>query len=102
MDSAVELAAALRRRELTAVEALEAALACADAVPEAFAVRLEERAHAAAAAADELLARGAGGPLCGVPVTVKDSHWMAGVPTTFGSRAVEPLVPVETVAAVRR
>ena len=46
--------------------------------------------------------RGTGGPLCGVPLTVKDSHYMAGVPTTFGSQAVEPLVPPETVAAVER
>ena len=58
-----------------------------------FALRLDERARAAAAAADAQLARGEGGPLCGVPVTVKDSHWLAGVPTTFGSqrrRAADP------------
>jgi len=100
--SAVELVAALRRRELSAVEALDDALERADAVPEAFVVRLDEGAREAAAAADAALARGAGGPLTGIPVTVKDSHWLAGVPTTFCSQAVEPLVPVETVAAVRR
>ncbi len=100
--SAVELAAALRRRELSAVEALDEALERADAVPEAFVVRLDERACETAAAADATLARGEGGPLTGVPVTVKDSQWLAGVPTTFCSQAVEPLVPVETVAAVRR
>jgi Asp-tRNA(Asn)/Glu-tRNA(Gln) amidotransferase A subunit family amidase len=100
--SAVELAAALRRRELSAVEALDAALECADAIPEAFVVRLDERAREAAAAADAALARGEGGPLTGIPITVKDSQWLAGVPTTFGSQAVDPLVPVETVAAVRR
>ncbi len=102
MRSAVELAAALRRRELSAVEALEDALAAADAIPAAFALRLDGRARAAAIAADALLARGEGGVLCGVPITVKDSHWVAGVPTTFASAAVEPLIPVETVAAVRR
>src|SRR4051812_31049435 len=102
MDSAVELAGALRRRELSAVEALEDALARAETVPSAFALRLDDRARAAALAADAALARGSGGPLCGVPLTVKDSQWIAGVPTTFGSRAVDPLIPVETVAAVRR
>ena len=100
--SAVELAAALRSRELSAVEALDAALERAGSVPAAFAVRLDERAREAARAADAQLARGEGGPLCGVPLTVKDSHWMAGVPTTFASKAVEPLIPIETVAAVRR
>ena len=100
--SAVELAAALRRRELSAVEALDDALERADAVPEAFVVRLDERAREAAVAADAALARGEDGPLTGIPITVKDSHWLAGVPTTFCSRAVDPLVPVETVAAVRR
>ena len=48
------------------------------------------------------LARGEGGPLCGVPITVKDSHYMAGVPTTHGTTAVEPYVPDTTVVAVRR
>jgi Asp-tRNA(Asn)/Glu-tRNA(Gln) amidotransferase A subunit family amidase len=81
---------------------LDEALERADAVPEAFVVRLDERARETAAAADATLARGEGGPLTGVPVTVKDSQWLAGVPTTFCSQAVEPLVPVETVAAVRR
>ena len=81
--SAVELAAALRRRELSAVEALDDALERADAIPEAFVVRLDERAREAAAAADAALARGEDGPLTGIPITVKDSHWLAGVPTTF-------------------
>ena len=87
--SAVELAAALRRRELSAVEALEATRSSAPTrsrTRSPFALRLDERARAAAAAADAQLARGEGGPLCGVPVTVKDSHWLAGVPTTFARR----------------
>src|SRR5689334_17974359 len=101
---AVELAAALRARELSAVEALRAVLARADAVAELnpFALRLDERAMGAAVAADAALARGEGGALCGVPLTVKDSQYMAGVPTTHGSSAVPPYVPTETVCAVRR
>jgi Asp-tRNA(Asn)/Glu-tRNA(Gln) amidotransferase A subunit family amidase len=100
---AVELAAALRARELSAVEALDAVLARADAIEHLhpFVLRLES-AHAAAEAADRALAGGTGGPLCGVPITVKDSHFMAGVPTTHGTTAVEPHVPDSTVAAVRR
>jgi Asp-tRNA(Asn)/Glu-tRNA(Gln) amidotransferase A subunit family amidase len=103
--SATELAAALRRRELTPLDALEAVLERADAITEEvnpYALRLDERARAAATAAGEMLARGAGGPLTGVPVTVKDSHYIAGVPTMHASLAVEPYVPAETVAAVER
>ena len=103
--SAADLAAALRRRELSAVEALEAVLERADLAAERFnpfALRLDKRARTAAAAADAELARGEGGPLCGVPVTVKDSHWIAGVPTTCASRALVDFVPRETVGAVER
>jgi Asp-tRNA(Asn)/Glu-tRNA(Gln) amidotransferase A subunit family amidase len=101
---AVELAAALRGRECSAVEALDAVLERADAIEELnpFALRLDERARAAALAADAQLARGDGGALCNVPLTVKDSHYMAGVPTMHGTLAVPPYTPNETVSAVRR
>jgi Asp-tRNA(Asn)/Glu-tRNA(Gln) amidotransferase A subunit family amidase len=103
--SATELAAALRRRELTPLDALEAVLERADAITEEvnpYALRLDERARAAATASGERLARGAGGPLEGIPVTAKDSHYMAGIPTMHASLAVEPHVPAETVVAVER
>jgi Asp-tRNA(Asn)/Glu-tRNA(Gln) amidotransferase A subunit family amidase len=102
---AVELAAALRRRELSAVEALEAVLERADRIEgdlSPFSLRLDDRARRAAQAADAALARGDGGPLCGVPVTTKDSHWMAGVESTNGSQARVGFVPDETVAAIER
>jgi Asp-tRNA(Asn)/Glu-tRNA(Gln) amidotransferase A subunit family amidase len=100
---AVELAAALRGCELSAVEALDAIEARADTIEHLhpFVLRLES-ARDAALEADRALARGDGGPLCGVPITVKDSHYMAGVPTTHGTTAVEPYVPDTTVVAVRR
>ncbi|MEO8687644.1 MAG: amidase [Solirubrobacteraceae bacterium] len=103
--SARELRAALAARELSAVEALEAVLERADRLSgplNPFAVRLDERALAAAADADAALARGAGGPLCGVPVTIKDSHHLAGVTAASGSRALQDFVPAETSAAVER
>jgi Asp-tRNA(Asn)/Glu-tRNA(Gln) amidotransferase A subunit family amidase len=101
---AVELAAALRARELSAVDALRAVQERADAIAglNPFAARLDERALAAAHTADAQLAAGEGGPLCGVPLTVKDSHYVVGIPTTHGSSTVPPFVPIETVCAVRR
>ena len=102
--SAVELAAALRARELSAVDALRAVQDRADAIAglNPFALRLDERALAAAKAADAQLALDEGGALCGVPLTVKDSHYVAGVPTFHGTSSVPPYTPPETVCAVRR
>jgi Asp-tRNA(Asn)/Glu-tRNA(Gln) amidotransferase A subunit family amidase len=103
--SAVELGRALRSRALSAVEALEAVLDRADRVAgpiNPFAVRLDERARAAAARADVALARGEAGPLCGVPLTVKDSHWIAGVTAATGSLTREDYVPDETSVVVER
>ena len=103
--SAGELRAALVRREVSAAEVLEAVLDRADRLSEPlnpFAVRLDGRARAAAAGADLALARGTGGPLCGLPVTIKDSHYLAGVSAASGSRALVDFVPAQTSAAVER
>ncbi len=103
--SAEELAAAIRGGEVSAAEALESVLARADAVAPAlnpFAVRLDDRARTAAAAADAAIRRGDAGPLAGVPVTIKDSQWLAGVPSPAGSLLREDFVPAETCGAVQR
>jgi len=103
--SALELRTALRSGDLSAVDALEAVLVRADAVEESlnpFAVRLDDRARRAAEAADAALARGDGGALCGIPLTIKDSHWLAGVTSAAGSRALADFVPGESSAAIER
>jgi Asp-tRNA(Asn)/Glu-tRNA(Gln) amidotransferase A subunit family amidase len=103
--TAVELAARLRRREVSAVEALEATLGRVEQVAPAinpFSVRLDERARRAAEHADRLLARGEGGPLCGVPITAKDSQWLAGVESAYGSLTMVGFVPHETTVALER
>jgi Asp-tRNA(Asn)/Glu-tRNA(Gln) amidotransferase A subunit family amidase len=103
--SAAELGSALRRGDLSAAEALDAVLRRADEIAgtvNPFSVRLDGRARRAARAADVALARGTGGPLCGIPVTTKDSHWMAGVESTSGSRSRKGFVPAETVGSIER
>src|SRR5450755_3037693 len=103
--SARDLSAALQRRDLRATDVLAAVLARADMLSASlnpFSVRLDESAYAAAAAADALLDAGCGGPLCGVPVTIKDSHWLANVEATYGSASRIGFVPHETSAAVER
>jgi amidase len=86
--SALELAAALRARELSAVELLDACLAAIDARnPELNAVtwRNDEQARADAAQADRRLADGDAASFLGVPLPIKDLTPVAGWPVTYGS-----------------
>jgi amidase len=85
---ALELAAALRSRELSAVELLDACLQAVDARdPELNAVtwRNDEQARAGAADADRRLAAGEDAPFLGVPMPIKDLTPVAGWPVTYGS-----------------
>ncbi len=103
--SAVELAELLRRGDVSAQGALEAVLARVDRVApfvNPFSVRLDDRARRAANHADALLARGEGGPLTGLPITVKDSQWLAGVESAHGSLTMLGHVPIETAVALER
>jgi amidase len=87
-DPALELAAALRRRELSAVELLDACLAAVDqrnGELNAVIWRNDEEARAAAAEADRRLAAGAQAPFLGVPLPIKDLTPVAGWPVTYGS-----------------
>jgi amidase len=87
-SSALELAAALRARELSAVELLDACLATVDERnPQINAViwRNDEDARAAAGEADRRLAAGDRAPFLGVPIPIKDLTPVAGWPVTYGS-----------------
>jgi amidase len=100
-SSALELAAALRARELSAVELLDACLAAVDELnPELNAViwRNDEAGRAAAAEADRRLAAGGAGedaPFLGVPMPIKDLTPVAGWPVSYGSNG-GPAGPSET------
>jgi len=86
--SALDLAAALRAGELSAVELLDACLAAVDERnPELNAViwRDDETARAAARDADARLATGEEAPFLGVPIPIKDLTPVAGWPVTYGS-----------------
>ncbi|WP_341231016.1 amidase family protein, partial [Nocardioides salarius] len=88
-SSARAMAVAVRTRRISARELLELHLErIEERNPELNAVvNLDvERARAGAAAADEHLARGGPlGPLHGLPFAFKDTHAVAGWPTTYGS-----------------
>src|SRR3954454_22202039 len=105
---AIELAAALRARELSAVELLDACLEAVDARNgdvNAVVWRNDDAARHAARHADEALARGDDAAFLGVPIPIKDLTPVAGWPVTFGSRGGPSGVSAEgelTTEAFRR
>ncbi len=105
--SARDLTGALRRREISAREALAAHHARIDAVDGPLnAVVIEDRAgaQARAAAADELAARTDPAdlpPLHGLPMTHKDTHLVAGIRSTMGS-ALTDVVPTKDDLVIAR
>jgi aspartyl-tRNA(Asn)/glutamyl-tRNA(Gln) amidotransferase subunit A len=87
--SAHALASAVRRRELSPPEIIEATLARIgrlDSAVGSFVALRADAAMAEASALAERIARGEDpGPLAGVPFGVKDEQDIAGMPTTYGS-----------------
>ncbi len=100
-----ELAALLRRRELSPVEIVGESLARIDADRRlnAYATVLHDEAPAAARAAERELRDGRDrGPLHGLPIALKDNIDAAGVRTTGGSRAYRDRVPARDAAVWAR
>jgi amidase len=103
--TATELSAALAAKKVSAVELAEDAIGRIerhDAKINAICVRDFERARAAARAADAELARGASKPLLGIPLTVKESYNIAGLPTTWGIPAQKDFRPTEDALSISR
>jgi amidase len=104
--TARELRAALGRREVSAREVLAAHLdQIARLNPQINAVITldEDRAAAAAAAADQLAASGTELPaLHGLPVAHKDLHETAGLLTTYGSPVRADYVPEHDALVIER
>jgi amidase len=103
--TAVELVAAMRAGAATSVELTDDAIARIeqdDQAINAICVPDFERARAAARRADQARARGEERPLLGVPVTVKESYDIAGLPTTWGMPQYRDYVPAEDAVQVSR
>ncbi|MDP1647636.1 MAG: amidase [Rubrivivax sp.] len=101
-----ELALRIRRREVSASELLQLFLgriARLDPQFNAVPVLDAERASARARAADAALERGeVWGPLHGVPMTVKESFNVAGLPTTYGIEAFRNNIAASDAVTVQR
>jgi amidase len=103
--TATELSDALARKKVSAVELAEHAIARIerhDAKVNAVCVRDFERALQAARAADAARGRGENKPLLGIPMTVKESFNVAGLPTTWGIPAQKDFYPEEDALAITR
>lgn len=103
--SVVETTALLDQGDVSAVELTEEAIERIerlDGMINAVVVRDFERALQAARAADAARVRGKRGPLLGVPVTVKESFNVAGLPTTWGIPPFVDFIPAEDALAIVR
>jgi amidase len=103
--SATDLVAALAARRIGALELTDEAIArieARDGPINAVVVRDFDRARDAARAADAALARGERGPLLGLPMTIKESHHVAGLPTTWGFEPFKGFVPPADSVGVSR
>ena len=103
--TAGEIVQALAARDVGALEVTDAAIArieARDGPINAVVVRDFDRARAAARAADAALARGERRPLLGLPMTVKESHNVEDLPTTWGSPAFSGFIaPQDSVGVAR-
>jgi amidase/aspartyl-tRNA(Asn)/glutamyl-tRNA(Gln) amidotransferase subunit A len=103
---ATELAARIRRRDLSPVEVVEAYLRRIEArnrIVNAYTLVLADQAMDAARRAEKAVMSGEPlGPLHGVPVGIKDLDDVAGVPTSMGSLAVINRVPSRSATVVER
>ncbi len=94
---------ALKSGQISAVELLEQTIERAERIAphlNPFALTLYGRARQAAQEADKKLGNGSGGRLCGLPITIKDSQYLAGYPCANGSNLLADFVPNETCRAV--
>ncbi len=102
----VDIASNIRRRELSSAEITDSVLSRIEALESqlnAFITVLAEPARRQANEADrEIAAGGYRGPLHGIPVSVKDLFWTAGVRTTGGSRLLRHWIPNTSATVVNR
>jgi amidase len=103
--TAVEMSAALRAKKISAVELAQHTIDRIqrhDAKVNAVCVQDFDRGVDAARDADRALARGEARPLLGIPMTVKESFNVAGLPTTWGFPLQKDFIAQEDALAVAR
>jgi amidase len=103
--TAVELSSALAAKQVSAVELAQDAIGRIerhDGKINAICVRDFARGLDAARAADAARGRGETRPLLGLPLTVKESYNIAGLPTTWGFPAQKDFMPADDALSISR
>ena len=103
--TATELSAALKAKKVSAVELAQDVIGRIerhDARINAVCVRDFTRGLEAARAADAARARGESKLLLGLPMTVKESYNVGGLPTTWGFPAQKDFTPPEDALSISR
>jgi len=102
--TAVELAAKIQAKEVTVVEATQAVLEQIDKTEELYNCYVtidKDKALAEAERVQKAIDAGElSGPLCGVPVAIKDNMCTEGMLTTCSSKMLENFVPTYSSEAV--
>ena len=100
-----ELKDILAGRKASAVEVTRSVLDRIDKVEDkinAFITVNRDNALKQAEEADRLLSENNGGPLCGIPVSLKDVLCTKGIRTTAGSSMLEPFIPPYNATVVEK
>ena len=104
--SATETAQAVKAKELSPVDAVQAYLERIDRWDSRLAAYItvvrEEALDTAQIVADRIQRGEDLGPLAGVPIAVKDQYWTEGILTTNGSKVYKDFVPTEDSTVVKR
>jgi len=103
--TAIETAQAIAKGETSAEAECEAAIARIeerDGDINAVVVRDFDRAREAARAADQTNTASEVKPLLGVPMTIKESHNVAGLPTTWGLESAKDFIAQKDSLVVQR
>jgi amidase len=103
--SATDISAALAAKKVSAVELAQDVIGRIerhDGKVNAICVRDFDRGLEAARAADAARGRGETRPLLGIPMTVKESYNVAGLPTTWGFPAQKNFIAAEDALSISR